>query len=82
MKKILVTCLLSLSLVCSAFALTSAIVKPIEVCDAAKECNGTDAKGCKVTSCEFSSIGQERYVTCNYAKCGSEMEISVAEGVN
>lgn len=82
MRKILLTCLLSLSLVCSAFAITSAIVKPMEPCNPATECNAKDAKGCKVSSCEFSSIGTEKYVTCNYASCSSEMEISVSEGVN
>ncbi len=65
---------------CSAFAATSAIVKPMEGCNAATECNATDTKGCKVTSCSYSSSGTEKYVICNYANCGSEMELSVAEG--
>lgn len=71
MKKILFSCLFSLSVMASTFAGTLSFL-PANACDASKECASTNPKGCKVTSCHYGSTETgHQTVTCNYEKCGS-----------
>jgi hypothetical protein len=70
MKKIILTCVLSLGLMCSAFAATSSFFTDDGgACDVKKECAAKDAKGCPVEGCSFSSSGGVLYVVCVYSHC-------------
>ena len=78
MKKIILTCLLSFSLMASAFAGTLTLLPT--ACDASKECAATNSNGCKVTGCSYGSTSTgHQTVTCNYEKCG---DIAIDEGPN